>query len=66
LLLAVDAAVVTYKFSVFHCIVVEGSALVDVLLYYWLISDMTLQETMVTLKHQEQIFPVTCLVFQKN
>jgi hypothetical protein len=50
------AAVVTYKFSVCHCIVVEGSAFVDVLLYHWLISDMTFQETMVTLKHQEPIF----------
>jgi len=56
LLLAVDAAVVTYKFSVFRCFVVDGSALVDVLLYHWPISDMTLQETMVTLKHQEPIF----------
>jgi len=53
---AAAAVVVTYKFSRFHCSVVEGSVLVDVLLYHWLISDLTFQETMVTLKHQEPIF----------
>jgi len=56
LLLAAAAAAVTYKFSGFHCSVVEGSAPVDVQLYHWLISDLIFQETMVTLKHQEPVF----------
>ena len=60
------AAAVTYKFSGFHCSVVEGSALVDVQLCHWLISDLIFQETMVTLKHQEQLFQWHGIVFQKN
>jgi hypothetical protein len=41
LLLAAAAAavVVTYKFSHFHCSVVEGFVFVDMPLYHWLISD---------------------------
>jgi len=56
LLAAAAAAVVTYKFSHFHSSVVEGLVLVDVPLFHWLIIDLTFQETMVTLKHQEPIF----------
>jgi len=54
--LLLAAAAVTYKFSGFHCSVIEGSALADVPLYHWLVSDLIFQETMVTLKHQEPIF----------
>jgi hypothetical protein len=47
---------VTYKFPGFHCSVVEDSVLVDVPLCHWLISDLTFEETVETLKHQEIIF----------